>query len=48
MTSQEEMTTKLSQMYDGVEQEYQQGIISWEEKESRQNEIMQTWRIIQP
>lgn len=46
--NQDEMINKLSQMYDGVEQEYQEGEISWEEKESRQMEIMQTWRIIQP
>lgn len=42
------MVKKLSSMYDGVEAEFQRGEISWEEKESRQQEIMQTWRVIQP
>lgn len=42
------MVKKLSSMYDCVEDEYQRGEISWEEKESRQQEIMQTWRVIQP
>lgn len=46
--NQDEMVDKLSEMYDGVESEYQRGEISWEEKESRQQEIMQTWRTIQP
>ena len=42
------MITKLSEMYDGVENEYQNGEITWEEKEQRQQEIMNTWRTIQP
>lgn len=46
--NQDEMISKLSEMYDGVETEYQNGEISWEEKEQRQTEIMQTWRTIQP
>jgi hypothetical protein len=46
--NQDEMISKLSEMYDGVENEYQQGEITWEEKEQRQTEIMNTWRTIQP
>ena len=46
--NQDEMITKLSEMYDGVENEYQNGEITWEEKEQRQQEIMNTWRTIQP
>ena len=46
--NQEEMIKQLSKMYDGIENEYQQGQITWEEKEQRQQEIMQTWRTIQP
>lgn len=43
-----EAVRELAKMYDNVEREYQEGIITWEEKESRQFEIMMTWRQIQP
>ena len=43
-----ETIKKLSEMYDCVEEEYQRGIICWEEKEERQKEIMETWRQLQP
>ena len=42
------MSRRLSEMYDHIEMEYQQGQISYEEKEERQQEIMQTWRTIEP
>jgi hypothetical protein len=46
--NQDEMVQKLSSMYDGVEDEYIRGEITFEEKEARQQEIMQTWRVVQP
>ena len=48
MTSRSQMVEQLSKMFDRVEKEYEAGEITFEEKESRQGEIMQTWRVIQP
>lgn len=44
----DEIVKKLSVMFDNVETEYQQGEISIEERDERQREIMETWRVIQP
>lgn len=46
--NQDEMVAQLSEMYDNVQQEYENGEITFEEMEQRQQEIMQTWRTIQP
>ena len=39
---------QLSEMYDNVEKEFQRGEISADERDIRQKEIMDTWRMIQP